>query len=152
MYLIYALCFFLFLCLLGYFFGLSPKIYIKRCLVSFDQFINTWFFFGYEDETLSSRAFRWSDDVKNSDDGENKTKEEVKNSGGIKNATQNVGKNNAKNLGKYGSWHIQKMPANIINALFFWDYIIDEDGDKVRHCELSFWSERERSQMHPEGR
>lgn len=138
MYFIYSLVFFLFLCILAYQFGLSPKIYVKRCLISFDQFINTWFFFGYEDETLSSRAFRWSDDVKD-------VKMDAK-------TDEANAKNNGESNSKSNKWHYQKMPANIINTLFFWDYLIDEDGDKVRHCELSFWSERERSQMHPEGR
>ena len=130
MYCIYSLVFFIFLCILAYLFGVSPNIYVKRCAISFDQLINTWLFFGYEDETLSSRAFRWSDDV------------------GTEANSQNTGESKLKS----NKWHYQKMPAIIINALFFWDYLIDEDGDKVRHCELSFWSERERSQMHPEGR
>ena len=142
MYFIYSLVFFLFLCILAYLFGLSPKTYVKRCLISFDQLINTWFCFGYEDETLSSRAFRWSDDVT----VKNTTYTNADNT----NKTETTGKE--KNNVKGDSWHVQKVPAAIINTLFFWDYLIDEDGDKVRHCELSFWSERERSQMHPEGR
>jgi len=60
MYLIYSLIGFISFCFLGYLFGISPKTYIKRCLISIDQSINTLFLFGYEDETLSSRVYRLS--------------------------------------------------------------------------------------------
>ena len=34
------------------------KVYLKRVLVSFDQLLNVLFFGGYEDEQLSSAAYR----------------------------------------------------------------------------------------------
>ena len=52
-----------------------------------------------------------------------------------------------------------KIPAFIINCVFFWDYEIKEHEfpkghfkilEKKRHCELSFISERKRLQMPPE--
>ena len=105
----YFICFFVLFFLIAYLLGLAPSIYIKRCFISIDQLINT-LCFGYEDETLSSRAFRWSND------------------GG----------------------HIRKIPAIIINILFFWDYAHDINKHKIRHCELSFISERKRLQQPPE--
>lgn len=39
-------------------YGLPVFVYIKRCFISIDQSFNTIFCFGYEDETLSCRAYR----------------------------------------------------------------------------------------------
>lgn len=79
-------------------------LYIKRIFLWFDQGINIIFLAGYEDETMSSRFYRWS-----------------------------------KKEGK-----LWKLPALIINKIFFFDYKI-VNGHKRLHCEKAFYNELART-------
>ena len=82
--------------------------YAKHLLVALDQLVNA-VCGGWPDETLSSRAFRWSRDG------------------------------------------LRHWPCRCIDRLFFWD--ASEDGGRiVRHCELSYISEKDRLQLAPEFR
>ena len=82
--------------------------YAKHLLVALDQLVNS-VCGGWPDETLSSRAFRWSRDG------------------------------------------LRRWPCRIIDRLFFWD-TADNGGRIVRHCELSYISEKARLQLGPEFR
>ncbi len=78
--------------------------YVKRVLIWLDQGVNVVFLGGYEDESMSSRFYRWS-----------------------------------KKEGK-----LWKIPATIVNTIFFFDYIKD-DEKKILHCEKSYQNEYKRT-------
>lgn len=80
--------------------------YAKNVLIAIDQLANG-LCCGWPDETLSSRAFRWSRDG------------------------------------------VRLWPRRFIDGLFFWD-TEKRDGLTVRHCQLSYESEKLRLQHPPE--
>ena len=104
------------------------KVYLMRVLVSLDQFINVIFFGGYEDETLSSCAYRLSQ----------------KNSYWYSVYPRKI-------IDIFLFFDIGYIEKDILTGKWFLSHK-KEGNRKVKHCEKSYYYEMQRDDFHKDMR